>query len=274
MHDLTEWEQDDFGDFTWSVSTSGYETKELLIVEVPETQNYRTYHPLTDFPSLFLEFAECNLDIHDMLSFANKYGLLKEEVLLDQYSPLGTSADSLELWQISLRTLKESFQMWEAIKINNIFTLSRFVKWQELIAGYNSPCCFSPSTNEPFYQDLAITPFHKVYRRLVKGDVIFPAKIFLQRIVNINLRQNPTTAQLRLTSENDLRQYFSPRNLLGVLWFQFAQAVAGNTKFKQCVHCLQWEDVTYKKDTWKGHPDCANRVRVKRAWDKKHANPS
>ena len=61
-----------------------------------------------------------------------------------------------------------------------------------------------------------------------------------------------------------LKQGQVPENLLAAMWYQFLQTITGEKKFKRCAVCNNWEDVTYKKATWKQHPECGNRKRVNR----------
>lgn len=283
MDDFINYPQNDFGYFSWRVATSGYywedrvakddtyekEIKGPLIVAVPKAIDYKIIYPLRDFPALFLEFSETKEDLQDMLLFANKYGLLVNELNTYCNLPFGECADSFGIWESSLRKMKEAVQLWEAIKSNDIAVLSKFIKWEPWGSLGNIITYFSPSTEELFRQVLRIPPHHEVYSRIIPGDLLFPAKIFLQRIINSEMNTHPTSIKLYLTNENEPIQDFSPKNLLGALWFQFSQALAGKTKYKRCVHCGKWEDTTDKKATWKAHPDCSNRARVKKAWEKK-----
>jgi len=287
MVDIIQGAKDDIYLFSTIVSTSGYYWEDEIdkeffhspedvdgitgpiILAKPETREYRAIYPLQDYPTLFTEFARVEPNLNGIIDFTNKYGLIVGEYLTYYHSPIGESSESFNLWEKNILVMKEAVELWEAIKNEDITTLSKFVKWISYSNMDNWPTCFSPSTGQPFYRSLIIAPHHSAFRRIVTGDLLLPARIFLKEIININMQKHPTKVQLHLTADNKIIQNFIPKNLLSAMWFQFSQALTGEKKFKRCIHCGKWEDVTDKKATWKGHPECGNRARVKKASLKK-----
>lgn len=77
--------------------------------------------------------------------------------------------------------------------------------------------------------------------------------------VNIKLDRYPIKANLSIDSP---KLFFAPDTLIGAMYFQFAQTIAGEKKYKKCEVCHKWEDVTEKKATWTKHPECAGRMRT------------
>jgi len=75
------------------------------------------------------------------------------------------------------------------------------------------------------------------------GDCLMPAKYYLQKTVNENLR-NRVSPQLlwnvRRNRPHGLALFFVPQSLIGLMWLQLAQAVNGNKQYRQCLACKTW----------------------------------
>lgn len=73
------------------------------------------------------------------------------------------------------------------------------------------------------------------------NEVIRPAWRTLQEIINEHLLDQVSLRvywQLQKESSgNPLELSFSPNNLIGALWLQFAQTVTGGREYRQCQYC-------------------------------------
>jgi hypothetical protein len=75
------------------------------------------------------------------------------------------------------------------------------------------------------------------------GDCVMPAKYYLQRIVNENLKGKASPQLLwnvRRDRPRDLALFFVPGNLLGLIWLQLAEAINGNRQYRHCAGCKTW----------------------------------
>ena len=262
------------------------EEKGPFVIEKAETTEYLISKPLEESPSLFLDFAELDGLEENMLRFANQYGLLFREITLES-APQTKSVfgDRLSLWQREHRELKNAVELWKWIKKKNTEKLNLVITWhdnnktikyvfgsEDKIKAYRKE---GITKDGLFGLELGILASAEepelnthLLSRIVPGDVIIPAQIVLQRIMNKKLQQYPVWPKLLLDKDKNLRQYLYPENLLSAMWFQFFQAVSGEKKYKKCEVCNKWEDVTDKRSSWAMHPNCAARERMRRRREK------
>ena len=75
------------------------------------------------------------------------------------------------------------------------------------------------------------------------GDCVRPAQYYLQKIVNERLKTH-VSPQLLWNLKGDrpdkLGLFFAPQSLLGLMWFQLAEAINGNRTYRQCSTCKTW----------------------------------
>ena len=233
-----------------------------FIIEDPQTTGYKPVKPLDENATLFLEFAELDYSEENMIEFANRYGLLIQEHRLQlPMSDQSFSGDSLSTWKKEHRDLKNAVQIWEWLRTNDKEKLNLLIKWSEdnetvrYFIGSNSMGILF-SVNPP------IRPY--LLPRCKPGDVIFPTRLLLQKIINDKLGEYPVSPRLLLDDNNELKQYLVPSSLLSAMWYQFYQAVTGKKRYKKCEICNTWEDVTDKRSSWTMHPNCAAKVRMRK----------
>src|SRR5713101_6854411 len=104
--------------FTWKVARRGYrwidrnDGRRLCAVDALERPDwpdlfdrYETQQPLLERTGLFREFAELDPTETEVLSFANKFGLLEDGDNLPvdtEFGPILVHAEELQLWQAEL----------------------------------------------------------------------------------------------------------------------------------------------------------------------------
>jgi endogenous inhibitor of DNA gyrase (YacG/DUF329 family) len=75
-----------------------------------------------------------------------------------------------------------------------------------------------------------------------------PATFLVQRWINEKLEKN---ASPRLLFNPDLGTQvvnIVPHNLLGAMWLQLAEAIAGNKQHRPCKECGKWMEISTEED--------------------------
>jgi hypothetical protein len=75
-------------------------------------------------------------------------------------------------------------------------------------------------------------------------DFLQTAAWMLQFPINKRLREETNVTLVYSHEEGRQRMYILPKNLIGAMWLQFAQAVDGNTTFRRCAHCGTWFEIS------------------------------
>jgi hypothetical protein len=118
-----------------------------------------------------------------------------------------------------------------------------------------------------------IPPFKEVFQRFEYPDVILPARFYLQEFINQKFQtlshRGMLTITLLLNDKNLLETFSVTRDILPTVWYQFSQFICGERRLKRCRVCNKWTDVSENRSSWKQHPDCGNRERVRRYYREK-----
>ena len=259
------------------------------LLETLETTGFIRSRVIEQELALFLKFAEVQPTKENTLAFANEYGMLTpgKSLCTPKYSYLkGKKAprkhgiailsekkddkrvygvvygESLNFWKKELHDMALTVKVWEWVKNQDISALTEVIHWNKDGTGVN--CKLDKAGGW-----LASNDYHQeVFARFRQGDILLPAKYLVQSRINKKLRQHTTRPRILLGNNNRLEPYFMPESLIAAMWFQFFQAAVGETKFKRCLICGQWADVTQKNRNWSKHPECANRERVRKNWEK------
>jgi hypothetical protein len=202
------------------------------------------YAPLQRHTGLFREFAATGEAPDAVLAFANRYGRLGVAVSLD--APPGSLeprvyGETLAEWRAHIRAMREQVELWDMVQRGDVERLARLVRWREAAGpgerlltvyprGYSEP----HSARGGGWPD---EPFHP-------GEVIGPALASLQTNVNVRLRGQVSPQLIHDPERGEMGLYLVPANLLGALWLQLAQAVAGDKEHRQCTQCGKWFEVS------------------------------
>jgi hypothetical protein len=245
--------------FTWSVMASGYQwlpaqgagpadVDRLFLSPLDYQKASRSYSPLSKCPGLFLELARTEQTPEGLLAFANQYGGL--------FHPEGRPEDYLE-WARQVADLSVAVRLWRLIQEDGPAGLARHIFWgedrlkdvliqgrlEDQVAVYYTP---GPEAGPSEQRMIASARMAGGWmEQFQPGDVVLPAMIYVRALVNRRLDEhvaprlnhdpggagdNPTQLVLDL----------EPKNLLGAVWLQLAQAVGGNRKFRECGGCRRW----------------------------------
>lgn len=264
---------DDLTDFQWHVADSGYKviyaeamglgrldkSGAFITTGNPSEIPYsaKRYFPLRMFPALFKEFAELQTTKDSILSFANKYGMLggTAAVMIGVADPAKPSSkvpghgEPLGMWIREIADVLETASLSEAVRASDSKALRRLIHWENGGVYYNSD----------LYHSAIATPDHAERLSRFRDPYLDPARYRLQVTINKKLGENAARARLLWDQdEHTLKLRLVPSSLLGCMWLQLANAIAGSKEFRQCPECHTWFDAS---------PHAARR-------DKKFCNPS
>ncbi len=237
------------------------------------------YNPLKHQKALFIKFANTNPEPDEILEFANQYGLLGlgESVGIvtnstlpgsimvgqkgeDLQRPLG-QGELISTWQNEIMAMKQVLELWEPVNVGNTEVLKRFIHWEE-----NDAVVYS---NDPDYPNvvpitlnlkgvkktstppqptrrmvggsiIASKQIHSErFKRIPLGDLIVPAKYYIQEQINEHLvgAVRPRLLWNINKSLPKLELFHVPTDLKGALWLQFAQAIHGDKSYHYCDQC-------------------------------------
>lgn len=280
-----------------------------FLLEKPGGHFYNMINPLEKRTDLFLEFASLNLTRQAILGFANKYGLLRQKAVelvstddslsasdikkrfclldLTEENAFHVYGEPLDFWQPAIRRMKWTVALWELLKEEDEQALRRVIHWtkkgdkisyiladEEILDRYSTAAevmAAAKKSGFPHIVDDLISKKETIQKlKLKPGDVLLPAKLVIQKRINLELsvpdfghRQNNIQLYLLLEEDNSLVSSFEPKDLLTAMWLQFYFTASGHYKFKRCVECRDWADISNSSKNWTMHPACANRKRVR-----------
>jgi hypothetical protein len=226
----------------------------------------KRYSPL-ELPGLFMDFAGLQdprvikLPTKDIASveFANKYGLLggTAATLIMIPNPdkpgfsMSAHGEEYSLWQKEIAAMREAVILYKAVQTSDRAMLKNLIRWENDSVQY-----FSESAHEL----IASEAIHPERLQRFSDPYIGPALYRLQVTVNKKLRENVTSARLVWNSDTrTLELRLIPSSLLGCLWLQLANAIAGEKEFRQCLECHTWFDISLhsaRKDKKFCNPSC------------------
>jgi hypothetical protein len=185
---------------------------------------------------------------HNILKFANKYGLLGGDhtiwplIFLNQNTSPTMHGESLASWKNLGKELKSLIYVWDMIEKRDIRNLEKVIIWDKNMEGVNYE-----SEDKSVRTWLASNPSDPnkikyqpgILSNWVPGDVIGPAIYYVCREVNKNLGSKFSYAILPFVN-NEL--CIKPDNLDAAIWFSFAREVSGRIKFALCARkgCSEW----------------------------------
>ncbi len=277
--------------FIWQVAEDGHEWRsgpirvfganvrkhdEPALIALGE--NSRPYKP---DPDLFLKFASIdpNADV-EILHFANSYGLLGRGPRWIAPEPerkgASTTAVTGELrshWQEHLHGMKAAVTLWEAIKAENSSVLASCIHWRRRDhITYDWPPSSELNTPWSTHATIAAPGINShLLERFQRGDVLKPARFYLQEVVNKSLAELVSSRLLwKAPDSNEMGLFIVPSTLIGCLWLQLADAIAGHQKFRLCESCGKPMLVAAEGSGYRtNRKTCSNACRIRLYSDRK-----
>ncbi len=206
--------------FQWRVAASGYELEEvegILYIgpSVPVSQ-WREYQP-EQRPGLYRDFSRIRTP-EDCLSFASSYGMLRGI----------TCAEQVGQWEAEAKLLREALTAYRILETGDFEALEEVV---------NGPRTVHPSgVLDWFKVDVGRAGIAGIWDARLTGNTKEGALWFhLCHLVNDGLKDNVHVQLRKLDGPPEL--VTRPVNLLGVIWLQVAQEIAGIRQRRICQQC-------------------------------------
>jgi hypothetical protein len=227
----------------------------VLTEAVTAGQSYRVrqYAPLKTHVALFRTFATVPPGDRDaILRFAADYGNLgiARPVEPAPASPGPLSfGETWESWAKAIAAMRRAVELWDLVEAGDRVALSRFVSWHRRGRPLGTQAA---ERAEGWYYDngSGATAYIEPVLDLFRSDDAFtPAAFLVQRWINRGLNEYGMDALLLYDPETGKRaMHFVPRNLLSVLWLQFAQAIEGDRQYRACKECGKWFGISLEGD--------------------------
>ncbi len=255
--------------FAWSVPEGGFEVRRVFQVLgfnverrpssalVPRSQERRArlYDPLAE-TELFLKFADLPTSEEAILAFANVYGWLAGDEHFIASATAKSSppifGDSLSTWRGEIDAMRETIEVWEALRENNTKALRARINWFKggvWYVGRRRQFIATPDLRS------------HLLSRWRRDEVVGPARMFIADQLNRGL-QRKVSPRLVMDHSGTLQPRIVPSNLLGAVWYHFYRTFLGEHKIRRCEACGRW--MLYIRKTKTMHPECANLTRQKR----------
>ncbi len=251
--------------FTQSIPKSGYSIQSLDSIDLkhgneegsrkmvealiwPKGRDSMTSHqPLVEQPALFYKFADLGYSPtnSDILAFANRYGWLGQiESLVDPSTMMFEgnspnarqnviSGEPIDQWFRQLNQYIPYLELWEAIVAGDQTYLASVIHWYDNVG--------SVSYGKQSVGSILIASMNNdraLFQTFAPGELLRPAKVVLTRVINQKLSDLCSPSLLfKHRSYTQSHLYFACKNLLGVIWLQFAKAVESNMEYRRCAHC-------------------------------------
>ena len=234
----------------------GEEGHWLVVAETPglEARPGRFYTPLDDAPELLRIFAELPTTAGQalqeaVLRFANRYGWLG--LLPPKQIPATGGrfrrgrrtevawSESLAAWAMQVRLLRQVVDLLEAFFSEDWDQLN---EWLRL-----GPGSILYSRSEYGFRRIGIELGNEVAQYIEPGkpDQLGRAARFIaQHFINRGLLENTSARLLYDPPSDELGVHIVPRNLLGALYIQAAEAAAGDRQYRRCEQCSTWFAIT------------------------------
>ncbi len=247
-----------------------------------------TTSPLRDEPGLFQKFEALSHDAESIRQFCNQHGrIFVTDHLTDPRSGQTIPAQSIIEVTSELNSMKIASHLWSAIKREDHRELQRFIRWspksfQVRILIESSPKGIAVPSSERypvgqylvFSEWLVRTEAQQAEMRVLGeaggwlyGSTLGPSRLALQRIINKRLEKY-CYPRLYLDGKGNSVGLTTPTNLLGCMWLQLYQDVAGHQKLIQCEICKQPMNVTENRSDKRAHDKCSNQERARRFREK------
>jgi len=230
--------------------TPDHPERELVVAHLPDEVGKGRYAPVDpdEQRAMFRMFAQTAPDPQGVVGFANRFGLLGVErdyyVLFFEDDEVAGTAEPLTVWQDEIALMRDAVDLWRSLpyrrwdrRIEDV--LRRFTPL--LPSPVMSPVVNQPPPPDPNGPLLRLLD-HTIDRRRWR-DV---AQLLLDFAINEKLGHGTAVRVLPRSDERPLSLATVPKNLLGAMWLQFAEAATGRAEIRQCPApgCAEWFSIS------------------------------
>ncbi len=199
----------------------------------------RITSPLDESPTLFRLFAELPIPLPEAaaLGFAERYGDLGiQEFFLPNGRKSARQGEPLNDWEGEVFDMRIAADLLLAVNQEDTHSLARWIS--PSAAGALEFQRVEGGTRRL----MGITPSHSLMKYVEPENLDLPrvARFFAQILANKKLERFTETRLLYDASTDVQRLVVLPSNLLGAMWFQLAQGLAGDVQFRACRQCGTW----------------------------------
>lgn len=210
--------------------------------------------------ALFLSFAELTDDRIE--SFRQENAIENSDVIVVDVTNdrvIETVGSQIRYgrdgWKSEVGAMKRCLALWHLVRDDDQEKLSRVVRWDRSPKNGLEVKYESQSGEEPGRKVTEViasesdTP--ELLRRFSAGDIVGPAWFYLERSINDRLRNHIHARMVARIPGRPNTKTMSlhpvPENFFVAVWLQFAQAIDEDKRFRQCVVCKSWFEVSRGK---------------------------
>lgn len=199
---------------------------------------WRYISPYTDEPALLRRFADLDMTDEAIASFANKYGFLGFEEIVD--FDLSRRYEPLEKWRFSIAEVACAITLYEAWHdFLDTYSLEKIIKIEDDPVHDTSYKLAFKHKQVELHRRFS-PPKHIPYDRT--RDYAFAAK-FVFGVLTTDGLKDAISPKPKLGLDNELRLALEPNTLIGAIWLQVAQMAEHHKVFKRCEYCGAWFEV-------------------------------
>jgi hypothetical protein len=223
------------------------------IVQEQSNRVVRGYRPLEADSELYRKFAEVGPSKDQILAFANEYGLLERpRNLLDETTTIWVTehlgypiyAEPRNKWLDEIAEMRRAVELWDAIRHWDKATLDKRIVWSEdgsvKYLGHDGTTEAAIKEGRAAISLIArpgIASYSRFFDHVKAGDSAKAGFYHLQTQVNKKLAGRIDATLLWDDNWDQLGLHHMPRGLLGAMWLQLAQALAGRRSTRACEVC-------------------------------------
>jgi hypothetical protein len=181
-------------------------------------------------------------------------------------------------WCDQVLDLRRCVHLWDLLRAGDEHGLARHIRWRSDAGGlsvhYDSHPDLDPGASPP-PPDKRVTSViasaatdRELLQCLKPGDTRAPALLYIEMVVNGHLDDLVQSRLLCAPQQEVMVLHPVPKNLLGGLWVQLAQAVADKKDYARCKECRAWFEVSLPAAR-KTRLYCSDSCKVKAYTDRK-----
>ena len=161
--------------------------------------------------------------------------------------------DPNQNWKEEILAMRRCIALWNLIRDENAEELKKFVKWESHPSRGLSVVCINPAdpdpskaTPSPGEREVIASEVDSAFvmRQLSAGDVIGPARIYLERQINDRLKDGvlprmfaPLSPRSRVHANPTHELHLIPKHFVAAAWLQLASAISNGSRFVRCREC-------------------------------------
>ncbi len=189
-------------------------------------------------------FAQTEPTGESILTFANCHGPLGGDI--EALIPLERtegkkrflgSGEQLNKWIHEIVILRDAILLWDFARKEDTDGLANHVEWLDDDRGVGVRWEDEWGGRSRLIAGKSVQP--ETYERFTPGNLIEPALIAVQQIVNDNLWRKKRAAPKLIwhVKRKVLQQHVVPDGLIGAIWLDFSLAINGKQEYRRCTRC-------------------------------------